>query len=272
MRFRSWLCAPALKRNLMGKALEVAADIALFDLEDSVPAEAKCAARAALLAHFRERPPVATAVRINSLATYEGLKDLLFLLDHAICPDVLMLPKALLPAECGLAASLLKERGCNAVKVFAIIETVASLWSLRALGGKPSGLDGLIFGAADFAADLGVAPTAADLRFVRQEIVLAARKFGVVAIDSPCFHLQDEVRLAREARNAHRLGFSGKIAIYPTQVATINELFTHSPQMLERARRLVDASEHNPDSAIVRVGDEMIGPPFVKYARHILSS
>jgi len=272
MRFRSWLCAPALKRNLVGKALEVAADIALFDLEDSVRPDAKSAARAALLSHFSEPLPVTTAVRINSLATYEGLKDLLFLLDHAISPDIIMLPKALLPAEANLAASLLKERGCSSVKVFAIIETVGSLWSLRALVARPSGLDGLIFGAADFAADLGLAPAAADLRFVKQEIVLAARRFGVIAIDSPCFHLQDEARLARETRRAHRLGFCGKIAIYPRQVATINELFAHSPQMLERARQLVDAAEHNSGSAILRVDDEMVGPPFIKYARDILSS
>jgi len=272
MPMRSWLCAPALGPNLVKKSIEVAADIALFDLEDSVPADRKDAARAALLAHYQTRPALPTAVRINSLSTTDGLKDILFLLDHAIVPAAVMLPKAVLPCEANLAASLFKERGVASIQIFAIIETVSSLWSLRGLPGAPGGLRGLVFGAADFAADLGVPPTVTDLRFVKQEIALAARRFGLEAIDSPCFQLRGGGRLDLEICEARRLGFTGKIAVHPSQIAAINSSFTHSPQALDDARRLVDASEHDPETAIRRIEDEMVGPPFVKYARQVLAS
>jgi citrate lyase subunit beta/citryl-CoA lyase/(S)-citramalyl-CoA lyase len=271
MPVRSWLCAPALNSKLVAKALEVAADVVLFDLEDSVPSTGKEAARQALLTHFKNSPQIATAVRVNSLCTCAGLKDLLFLIEHAIAPDILLLPKAMLPGDINVATALFKERNMGSIQVFAIIETVDSLWTLRTLHAAPSGLRGLIFGAADFAADMGVQPTCADLRFARQEIALAARRFGVAAIDSPCFQLLDEARLDCETCAARDLGFVGKIAIHPRQVSRINQLFTPSAQALDNARKLVAASEQQPEHSILRVDDGMVGPPFLKYARQVLS-
>jgi len=269
---RSWLCAPAFHAKLLDKAIEASADIALIDLEDSIPADRKADARATLVDHFREPAGVPVAVRINSLATTDGLKDLLFVLDHAIVPSVILLAKANLPAEAALATALFRERACPAIEVFAIIETVSSLWSLRTLTATPPGLSGLVFGAADFAADLGVPPTVTDLRFVKQEIALAARRFGVAAIDSPCFQLRDRAELDLETQDARRLGFAGKIAIHPDQVPLINERFAPSPQAVDDARELIAASERDRASAIQRIGDRMIGPPFLKYARQVLSS
>jgi citrate lyase beta subunit len=271
MLVRSWLCAPALHSKLIGKAAEISADIALFDLEDSIPPPRKDAARAALRAQFAERPPLTTAVRVNSLATFEGLRDLLALAELGIAPDIVLLPKALLPGEVTLLSSLLAERGMQSVQIFAIIETVDSLWSLRALNESPKGLRGLIFGAADFAADVGVSLGAIDLRFARQEIVLAARRFGVVAIDSPCFQLRDQAAVEAETRAARDLGFAGKIAIHPDQVATINKVFTPTSKALDEARNVIAAAERQPDQSILRRDDEMVGPPFIKYARKVLS-
>ncbi len=272
MRLRSWLCAPALRARLGNKAREVQADIALFDLEDSVPENRKEAARCSLVEHFARPLGITSAVRVNSLASYDGLKDVLFLVDRAIVPDIIVLPKALLPGEPTLVASLFAQRGLRPPAVFCVIETAQSFWSLRVLGGSPAGLGGLIFGAADFAAELGVAPESADLRLVRQEIAVAARRFGVPAIDSPCFQLRNGARLRREARAGRRLGFDGKIAIHPGQVPLINELFTESAQTLDHARRLVEGFERNPESAIWQLDDAMVGPPFIKYARRILSA
>jgi citrate lyase beta subunit len=270
MRHRSWLCASAFTTHLADKACQVGADVAHFDLEDAVPAGRKAAARSALLAQLAAPIEVATAVRINSLSTSDGLKDLLFLLDHKLAPDVIVLPKVVLPNDVSLAAALFAERGITSIQIFAIIETVSSLWSLRTLTAAPAGLAGLIFGAADFRADLGVPPTVTDLRFAQQEIALAARRFALTAIDSPCFQLRDAARLELELTTAHQLGFAGKIAIHPCQVGAINQQFSPSLQAVDDARRLVDASDRDPGNAILRVDDEMVGPPFVKYARHVL--
>ena len=271
MALRSWLCASALRSNLLDKARETGADIAVIDLEDAVPAGSKQAARLALKSHFDQPARARIAVRINSLATYQGLSDLLYLLDERIEPDFLILPKAILPAEITLATALLEERGLADVGILAIIETASSLCSLRALTSKPPRLAGLMFGAADFATDLGVALEDADLRFARQEIVLAARRLGTTAIDSPCFAIRDVEQLAHETRDGRLMGFVGKVAIHPSHVAAINSSFSPSPQVLDRARRLVAAARHDPDNAVFAVDNQMVGPPFVKYAEHVLA-
>ena len=270
MTFRSWLCASALKSNLLDKARESGADAAVIDLEDAVPANAKHTARLALRAHFEKSTCMPIAIRINSLATYAGLCDLMFLLDERIEPDMIVLPKAILPAEVSLATALLEERGLSSVRILAIIETVSSLCALRTLHCKPQRLDGLMFGAADFAADLGIPLEDADLRFVKQEIVLSAHRLGTVAIDSPCFALRDCAQIERETHAARLLGFVGKVAIHPAQIAVINASFTPSPQTVDRARRLVAAARHDSDKAVFAVEDQMVGPPFVKYAEHVL--
>jgi citrate lyase beta subunit len=271
MLMRSWLCASVLSSHLVDKAVEVGADLALCDLEDAVLPERKADARDALLAQLARPRRIATAVRINCLSSSDGLKDLLLLLDHGLLPDVILLPKAVLPDELHLVAALFRERGVTATQVFAIIETAASLWALRTLTSAPPALSGLIFGAADFAADLGVHPTETDLQFVLQDIALAACRFGLTAIDSPCFRLNDRARLASELDIARRLGFAGKIAIHPSHVAAINAAFSPSSSAVAHARELVAADDEAAGSAILRVGDEMVGPPFLKYARRVLA-
>jgi citrate lyase beta subunit len=271
MLTRSWLCASALSPNLIDKAVEAGADLALFDLEDAVVPERKAEARGALLARLAPPRRIPSAVRINCLSSSDGLKDLLFILDHAVSPDAILLPKVVLPDELHLVAALFRERGVTETQVFAIIETAASLAALRTLTSAPPALSGLIFGAADFAADLGVRPTEADLQFVLQDIALAAARFRLTAIDSPCFRLRDRARLAGELDVARRLGLAGKIAIHPAHVAAINAAFAPPASAVADARKLVAAADHAGGNAILRVDDEMVGPPFLKYARRVLA-
>ena len=60
------------------------------------------------------------------------------------------------------------------------------------------------------------------------------------------------------------------MAIHPAQVTTINTVFTPSPQMLSRARRLVAAAHQEPGQPVFEVEDQMVGPPFIKYAERLL--
>ena len=156
------------------------------------------------------------------------------------------------------------------VRLFAIVETVASLCSLRELRAPPRGLCGLHFGAADLAADLGIDLEDADWSNVRYEIGLIARRLGVSAIDTPCFQYRDHDPLRRELAEAKRFGFTGKIAIHPSQVSIINQFFTPSPREVESAERLVRAHEQGGDGAIFTIDGQMAGPPFLKQALHVM--
>lgn len=266
---RSWLCASALKRNLVAKTAEVEADIAHFDLEDSVPTTEKDGARDAMKRHFETRPPIPTALRVNNVGTVDGMKDLLLVVEHQLPVDIIILPKVRVLRDVGLAAAVLAERGHEA-KLFAIIETVQALCDFRELATCPPGLSGVIFGAADFATDLGVALDQADLSFVRREIALFARRFGLIAIDSPCFDIEQPDVVKQECDEVRRLGYVGKIAIHPSQVAIINDCFTPSEASVASAKRLLDANEQGGGASILRTGGQMVGPPFMLHAQTVL--
>lgn len=216
---RSWLCASSLNLQLFEKARSVAADIAHLDLEDLVPHHDKARARAMLLQHFGSQRPSVTALRINSLRTRDGLKDLLFLIEHAIMPDVIILPKIEVPGDVRLARSILDEARYCRTRLFGVVESVQGWWDLRTRPDCGAGLDGLIFGAADFAADFKVDLHRADFSLIKAEIALIAARLGGIAIDSPCFRMRSETALRRELHEARRLGFVGKVAIYPSQGA-----------------------------------------------------
>jgi len=79
---------------------------------------------------------------------------------------------------------------------------------------------------------------------------------------------------ARRRRDRPRLGpargpGSGRAAGHRDQA---NQAFTPSAQAIEHARKLVDAAERSSDTAILQVDDEMVGPPFLKYARRVLTT
>jgi len=201
------------------------ADFVHFDLASSVPQSQKEEARVALKNHYTigfERP---SAIRINSMETVDGLRDLVFLSDWHISPDILILPKVTDVTQVDLVATILKQQP-EASKIFAVVENNRFLLQLAGLLEAPTGLAGVIFGAVDFCADTGIPVSHAATLPVRLEIARIAKEFGIAAIDTPCFRDDDELEVAHQSNEAKSLGYDGKIAIVPSHVLIINDCFT----------------------------------------------
>ncbi len=266
-QLRSWLCDSALHERLPAKALETRCDVALLDLEDSVLPQHKAAAREAVVQRLTDHPALRAAVRLNTLSGRDGIKDLLALVEAGCVPELLILSKPSLSAHLELACSILREAGAHA-RLFPIIETPRALWELGQLATAPEMLGGVIFGAADFASEMGLDPDeAAFATSVRTMIALHAQRLRIDAIDSPCFAVNDEEAVAAEAMLARRLGYIGKIAIHPRQVATLHRHFTPSSDRRDHARALLQAQADQAASATFLFQDRMVGPPFLKQAR-----
>lgn len=268
--WRSWLCSPALKQNIDQKAVETDADIIHLDLEDSVPLELKDRARQALKDYMSRTYDRKLALRINSLGTKEGITDLLCLVANKIMPDILIMPKVESPREVGIVQEIVQESG-QATHIFAIIETLKGLKALDAIAQSGGMLKGMILGCADMSSELAITVNnrGRALNYIKCEIALAAATNGVLAIDSPCFHLTDSAALGEELAIAKELAFTGKIAIHPSQVKLINQYFSPSKGELEAAAQMLN-TDSNPTSAIAKVNGKMIGPPFMKLAKRIL--
>ena len=108
--YRSMLNTCGLHPRQFGKALEVGADIASLDLEDSVPPASRDGVRAQVLGYLNRaverRPGFTWGVRVNSLHGPDGLRDLIGLIDSGARPDALVLPKVESAAEVLGTASL----------------------------------------------------------------------------------------------------------------------------------------------------------------------
>lgn len=82
-----------------------------------------------------------------------------------------------------------------------------------------------------------------------------------------------ETQLKDEIESAKALGYSGKIAIHPSQVDLINELFSPSQEELDRAKAICSClGSLELPTAIASNGGEMIGPPFAILARKLLAT
>ncbi|WP_426752091.1 HpcH/HpaI aldolase/citrate lyase family protein [Myxococcus sp. Y35] len=268
---RSLLVTPALEPSRFDKAAEVGADVGLLDLEDGVPRAFKSEARRLATEHLaRGRWARPMALRINSLRTEEGLRDVLALLDSGARPDAVLLPKVESPVELQQLEALLEPRLPD-VALLAIIETPRGVSAVDAIATATPRLQALVFGAADLSAQLGIPLTWEPMLYARSRIAMAAGAAGLPAIDSPCFDLDDLAGVEEETRRARALGFVGKIVIHPQQVAAVHRALRPCSRTVDHARRVVAQAEEGM-GGIRRLGGAMVGPPLVTAARRLLAN
>ncbi|KAH9854738.1 citrate lyase beta subunit [Lenzites betulinus] len=287
---------------MLEKSLTTSSDVIIYDLEDSVPPSPadKSGARARL-AHFlstragdlpsHER----IAVRLNSNATPFFAEDIL---QAMRLPSIrtLVLPKIHsaqdldhVSEEIFLAYKGHKLRNPDGlpVQIVASIESARAMhnlgeivgWKSRygtALGGT---LSALLFAAEDYCADTGIIRTTSrqELLYTRSHIVVTAKAFKLKAIDMVCVNYKNLDYLRDECEDGRRLGFTGKQAIHPTQVDTIQSTFVPSPKEILRAARILKQMDKahlaNRGAAGLELeggGMEMIDAPMIKQAENVV--
>jgi citrate lyase beta subunit len=264
---RSILFVPGHRPERFGKALATGADAVVIDLEDAVPPGEKAAARAAALA--RPAPPagVALGIRMNPLPSAEGIADLTALLGPE-APDFLMLPKVEAAEELRIVARAFAHHA-RAPQLVALIESAEGLARAGAIAAEP-GCAALGFGGVDLAADLGCQVAWEPLLPHRAALVAAAARGGRGVVDVPFLALDDEAGLAEETRRVQALGFTGKLAIHPRQVATIQAVLTPPPEQVAWARRILAAMEQAAGGVCV-VDGKMVDAPVARAARRVLA-
>src|SRR5271169_155951 len=253
LSLKSWLFTPATKADRFGRAAEVHADALIIDLEDAVALSDKQKARTAAL-QYLEQPAqgrLPCALRINAPVTRTGIEDLHSLLESSAAPDYIILPKCDSPAFISMVRVLL-DQAAKKTEIIALIESAKGVEALPDIVKSAVKPVGLLFGAADMAADLGAKTTWETLIFVRSRILQVAASAGVVVVDSPFFDIADFEGLKRETKAAEDLGFHGKAAIHPKQISIINEVFTPSAEEVARARQILTVNQQGVDLSIIK--------------------
>jgi citrate lyase subunit beta/citryl-CoA lyase len=254
---RSCLSVPGSSASMLAKAPQRGADEVVIDLEDAVATSAKDEARGTVVAALQEPQydGVRTAVRVNAPRTPWCHADVIAMASLARGPASLIVPKVESAGDLAFVERLLDgveaAAGAGAarapMRVQALIETAAGVARLDEIAGASERLDTLILGYADLSASLGRAAGAgAELdswRAIQDAILVAARTHDVLAIDGPYLGIAVDEGFTAAAARARDMGFDGKWAIHPAQVAALNELFTPSEEEVSHARAVVAALE-----------------------------
>ncbi len=275
MRLRSLLFVPGDRSERFDKALTSGADAVILDLEDSVSAQNKPLARDAVHDFVTRRATDATLViRINPLTTSACEDDLVALCD--INPSAIMLPKA----EGAASVRQLAGRLSSTVPILPIAtETPAAIFEIGSYRDVASHLFGLTWGAEDLPAAIGAATAReADGRYTapyelaRSLVLFGAHAAAVPAIETVYPDFRDLDGVAAYAARARRDGFSGMMAIHPSQVEPINHAFTPDAAEIAWAEKVVAAFATSPDTGVIQIDGRMLDMPHLKLAKRILEA
>jgi citrate lyase subunit beta/citryl-CoA lyase len=287
MTARSLLFVPGDSDKKLAKSDSFAADILIFDLEDSVAPEQKAAARrrvAEFLAARPERPRSQLWVRINPIDGPDALADLSTVV--ASRPDGIVQPKTRSADDVlrlGDALDDLERRHGlppRAIRILPIAtETPESIFTLGSYGRCGPRLYGLTWGAEDLAASVGASANkrpdggwTQPFQLARALCLFGASAAGVPAIDTLHGDIRDTAGLRGSCVEARRDGFGGKLAIHPDQVAVINECFTPSAAEIAHASRVVSLFAANPGVAALALDGRMLDIPHLRQAEKVLAS
>jgi len=269
---RSLLFVPADSESKLAKAREIPADALVLDWEDSVPPESRPAARKRTAEILRERKQSTQEILIR----FSGVGTQSFQADcDAVAnelPDGLMLSKCCSAEDVLGLAEFLKDRDpLGRCVIYPLIESPAGLLNAFAIAKSSERVAGLAFGAEDFSAETGLCRTGdeIELLYARSALVTAGRAAGREVYDSPFIEFQDQEKLRASARRARNLGFTGKLAIHPSQVAVLNVMFSPIEAEVERARRLLEAFSAA-NGGVVALEGQMVDEAVLRQARRIL--
>ena len=271
---RSCLSVPARPAKMLEKGPGFAADEVILDLEDSVPADQKDEARAAVADALRshEWAAATVSVRINAVGTEWCEADVAAVAGAAGC---VIVPKAESASGIEEVARLLgaAEGDEGSTGIEALIESARGLRGLHEIAESSDRLEALILGPADMSVSLGFPSPDEGPRwhFVRSSVLVAARAAGLQAIDGPFLNVGDAAGAIASAETARDLGFDGKWALHPSQVEALNETFVPSDAEISRAEEILAALDGDPARGAVALDGEMIDEASRKRAEQLLA-
>ena len=252
--YRTLLFAPGSRAELLTKAQLGAADAMIFDLEDSVPLNAKEEARKNVqqaLALGLKKPMY---LRISNPRAGDYLADLGVLTNQSLVNVAgVALPKADDAQDIETVSKALQEIEIKAgvavgsLSILPMIETCLGLRNSFDIAKSSKRVSGMALASAeegDFMVDLGGrwTPRSLALNYPRSKLVVDSRAAGLEwVVDGVFMNLKDTQMLREECLIARELGFVGKMAIHPTQVDVMHEVFSPSAEEIEYARGMIAA-------------------------------
>jgi malyl-CoA/(S)-citramalyl-CoA lyase len=270
---RSELAVPGSNTALFEKAAKSAADIVFLDVEDAVAPDDKAQARSNIIQGLNEIDwgSKTMMVRINGLDTHYMYRDVVDIVEACPRLDMLLIPKTGVAADVYAVDMMVTQietamKRTKKIGFEVLIETALGMANVEAIAQSSKRLEAMSFGVADYAASTRARTTViggvnrdsgvltdkdSDGRrayhwtdpwhAAQTRMMVACRAFGLRPIDGPFGDFGDPDGFRAAANRAAVLGYEGKWAIHPSQIALCNEVFTPSDAELAKAGRIMEA-------------------------------
>ncbi len=256
-------------------------DCLVYDLEDSVPASEKDAARLLVYNTVRYHRPADKYVLIRVNGIYSEYIDEDLEAAVRANPDAIRIPKVEYKEEivriCQRITEIETAAGMEVgkIEVWCNIESYLGLINAYEIATADPRIVALALGAEDFTASMKSHRTKEGLEifYARNALLTACRHAGVEAIDAVFSDINDVEGLKEDTALTRNLGFDGKTCVHPRQIDVVNSFFTPSPKEIKYALRVLQAVEEGKQQrkGAVTLDGSMIDKPMELRARTTLA-
>jgi citrate lyase subunit beta / citryl-CoA lyase len=279
---RSSLILPVNVPRFVEKAYARGSDAVVLDLEDSVPAREKAAARTLV------RDALAVAGRGGAEVLVRVNNDRALLdddIEASVHPglDGLAIPKAESADQIRRIVAridaLEQARGLTPghVRLSLAVETPRGLLAVEEIATASDRIATMSIGVEDYCLELGVEPSAdgLELLYPVARLVTVCKAVGVqpTGLVGSIAGFRDLGTFERAALRARQLGCEGAGCIHPDQVTVLNRVFMPDPVRVEHARRVVEVFEDGVrrGTASVNLDGAMVDVPVYRRAQVLLA-
>ncbi|MGC4251015.1 MAG: CoA ester lyase [Sphingobium sp.] len=279
---RSFLFVPGNKESWIEKSIAAGADALILDLEDSVPHAQKVEARgivAAKLPWVVEQGQRAW-VRINRTPHLYDFEDILAVAQPGL--EGIFISKPCGPEDIHVVSQMLAEAEMRkglpigSIHIIPLLETARSLQLAYEIAQHPRvpAIVGATAKNADVARALGYVWTADGREglYFKSRVVMAAKAAGKLAIGGVWQQVKDLEGLKASSLLDRQLGMNGELALHPTNVEIINEVYSPTEDDVAFYKGMIAAleeAEANGRASVIYDG-EHIDIAHVKTARDII--
>ncbi|MCO5070801.1 MAG: CoA ester lyase [Rhizobiaceae bacterium] len=286
---RCQLAVPGSSEKMMTKAASLDVDHVFLDLEDAVAPSAKVGARRQIVEALNtlDFGKTVRCVRINDLDTHYAYEDIISVVEGAGANiDTILVPKVRSACDVRFVDRLLSqiERKFELerrIGIEVLIEEAEGMMRVEEIAAASDRLEALVFGMGDYSASQGLDPKAiagdsgypGDIwHYARYKMIIAARTYGLDAVDGPFVNFKDADWFRVECVRAKQLGAVGKWAIHPSQVAIAQEVFSPSQQEVDRAYKAVLAYRDAQAQGLgaIQVDGQMVDVATVRLVQRVI--
>lgn len=260
---RSFLFIPGDVPRMIQQLEVFDADNVILDFEDSVALHQKDEARN-LVESFLTNHPLKQPfiyIRINAVDTDDFESDVKTV--NTLPIKGIVLPKASIASIDTLTQK-------TKLPIIALMETPQSFLEITEIAKHPR-VEGLLLGAEDLSRSLHLKRTVngEEILYVRSQLVLNAKAYGKLAIDTPFTNLTSREDFITDLKKSTQCGFDAKAAIHPNHIALIHDYFSPTEEAIKEAKRIITYAEKH-QSIRFSLDGKMVDKPIIERAKRTL--